>query len=96
MRNLSLAPSAPHLALLACLTGTPGQMTPVGTWHTIDDKTNELKSEIQITEPAACDAARSPSCCARVPSRNANCTNAPTTARASPSWHGNHPRRQEG
>lgn len=26
------------------------QMTPVGTWHTIDDKTNEVKSEIVITE----------------------------------------------
>ena len=28
------------------------QMTPVGTWNTIDDKTKELKSEIQITEAA--------------------------------------------
>ena len=26
------------------------QMTPVGTWHTIDDKTKELKSEIVIAE----------------------------------------------
>ncbi len=26
------------------------QMTPVGNWHTIDDKTGELKSQIQITE----------------------------------------------
>jgi len=26
------------------------QMTPLGTWHTIDDKTNEVKSEVQITE----------------------------------------------
>jgi uncharacterized protein (DUF2147 family) len=28
------------------------QMTPVGRWHTIDDKTNEVKSEIVITEQA--------------------------------------------
>lgn len=28
------------------------QMTPVGTWHTIDDKTKEIKSEIVITEAA--------------------------------------------
>ena len=26
------------------------QMTPVGTWHTIDDKTGEAKAEIQIVE----------------------------------------------
>ena len=26
------------------------QMTPVGSWHSIDDKTNEIKSEIIITE----------------------------------------------
>ena len=26
------------------------QMTPVGTWHTIDDKTGEVKAEIQIVE----------------------------------------------
>ncbi|GAB4396818.1 MAG: DUF2147 domain-containing protein [Rhodoferax sp.] len=25
-------------------------MTPVGTWHSIDDKTGELKSQIAITE----------------------------------------------
>ena len=26
------------------------QMTPVGTWRSVDDKTGEAKSEIQITE----------------------------------------------
>ena len=26
------------------------QVSPVGTWHTIDDKTKEVKSEIVITE----------------------------------------------
>jgi uncharacterized protein (DUF2147 family) len=26
------------------------QMTPVGSWHTIDDHTGEAKAEIQITE----------------------------------------------
>jgi uncharacterized protein (DUF2147 family) len=26
------------------------QMTPVGTWHNIDDKTGEAKAEIQIVE----------------------------------------------
>ena len=28
------------------------QMSPVGTWHTIDEKTKELKSEIVVTETA--------------------------------------------
>jgi len=28
------------------------QMTPVGTWHTVDDNTKEIKSEIVITENA--------------------------------------------
>jgi uncharacterized protein (DUF2147 family) len=28
------------------------QMTPVGTWQTLDDKTREAKSEVQITETA--------------------------------------------
>lgn len=38
-------------ALLA--TGlAQAQMTPVGNWHTIDDKTKEVKSEIQISDNA--------------------------------------------
>lgn len=28
------------------------QMTPVGTWRSVDDKTGEAKSEIQITDNA--------------------------------------------
>ena len=28
------------------------QMTPVGNWHTVDDKTGEVKSEIRIVENA--------------------------------------------
>ena len=28
------------------------QMSPVGRWHTVDDKTGEVKSEISITEKA--------------------------------------------
>jgi uncharacterized protein (DUF2147 family) len=26
------------------------QMTPAGNWHTVDDKTGEIKSEVRITE----------------------------------------------
>ncbi len=36
---------------LTCLSAS-AQMTPVGTWHSIDDKTNEIKSEITIAETA--------------------------------------------
>jgi uncharacterized protein (DUF2147 family) len=31
-------------------TGGSNNLTPVGRWHSIDDKTKELKSEITITE----------------------------------------------
>jgi len=34
------------------------QMTPVGTWRTIDDKTGEAKSEIRITESGGVLAGR--------------------------------------
>jgi uncharacterized protein (DUF2147 family) len=29
---------------------TFAQMTPVGNWHTVDDKTGEVKSEIRVVE----------------------------------------------
>ncbi|NBX55642.1 MAG: DUF2147 domain-containing protein [Betaproteobacteria bacterium] len=37
---------------LACLAALPAmaQLTPVGVWHTIDDRTNEPKGEVIITE----------------------------------------------
>lgn len=35
----------------ACLPGL-AQMTPVGTWRTVDDATGEAKSEVVITESA--------------------------------------------
>ena len=41
-------------ALLVLLVASPlaafAQMTPVGTWHSIDDKTQEIKSEIAIAD----------------------------------------------
>jgi uncharacterized protein (DUF2147 family) len=37
------------LALLAAGSSF-AQMTPVGTWHSIDDKTGEAKAEIQFVE----------------------------------------------
>ena len=40
------------LLITTLLTAGSGfaQMTPVGSWHTIDDKTGEAKAEIQILE----------------------------------------------
>ena len=38
------------LVALGLAGAASAQMTPVGTWHTIDDKTKELKSEVQIVE----------------------------------------------
>ena len=45
MRNISAA-----LIFIACSATAWAQMTPVGNWHTVDDKTGEVKSEIRITE----------------------------------------------
>ncbi len=36
--------------LLAAAGAALAQNTPMGKWHTIDDKTKEIKSEITITE----------------------------------------------
>lgn len=40
------------LAVLAMAIAAPvaAQMSPVGTWNTVDDKTGEIKSEVQIVE----------------------------------------------
>lgn len=35
---------------LCAVAGAQAQMTPVGNWHSIDDKTGEIKSQIQISE----------------------------------------------
>ncbi len=37
-------------ALLFASSLALAQMTPVGTWHTIDDATKEVKSEVQIVD----------------------------------------------
>ena len=33
-----------------CMTQAWAQVTPVGVWHTIDDRSNEPKGEVIITE----------------------------------------------
>ena len=47
-----IKPSLVVLAIAVLSAAAQAQMTPVGTWHTIDDKTKEVKSEILVTETA--------------------------------------------
>jgi uncharacterized protein (DUF2147 family) len=49
MTHTHLFKSLVGLALLAAGSSF-AQMTPVGTWHSIDDKTGEAKAEIQIVD----------------------------------------------
>ncbi len=49
MTKTSFFKSCVALALFAA-GSCFAQMTPVGTWHTIDDKTGEAKAEIQIID----------------------------------------------
>ena len=38
------------VAALLCVTPALARLTPVGVWHTIDDRSNEPKGEVIITE----------------------------------------------
>ena len=38
------------IALIATVGSASAQMTPVGRWHTVDEKTKEVKSQIVVTE----------------------------------------------
>ncbi|CAN7156448.1 DUF2147 domain-containing protein [Pseudorhodoferax sp. LjRoot39] len=40
------------LTLLLCGLAAQAQMTPVGRWHSVDDKTGEAKAQMQISEQA--------------------------------------------
>lgn len=51
MKRFNLATTIALTLGTACLSAA-AQMTPVGTWQTIDDKTNEVKSEITVVETA--------------------------------------------
>ena len=46
----SVIRAALALAAVLSVCMAAAQMTPVGIWHTVDDKTGELKSLIQISE----------------------------------------------
>ncbi len=38
------------IGLLAISLSAQAQLSPMGTWHTVDEKTGEIKSEIRVTE----------------------------------------------
>ncbi len=38
------------IILVATASASWAQMTPVGSWHTLDEKTNEVKSQILVSE----------------------------------------------
>ena len=40
------------LSLIALCSLAQAQMSPIGRWNTVDDKTGEVKSEISITDQA--------------------------------------------
>lgn len=46
----SLMRAALTLASVCAMASVQAQMTPVGQWHSMDEKTGELKSLIQISE----------------------------------------------
>jgi uncharacterized protein (DUF2147 family) len=49
-KSQTIARSSLVIAALCIGAGVQSQMTPVGNWHTIDDKTGEVKSLILVTE----------------------------------------------
>ena len=52
MKYTHLAAATVALGALFTSAASFAQMSPVGTWRSIDEKTNEAKSEIQITDQA--------------------------------------------
>lgn len=49
---LRIKPAMTAVALLLLSFAAAGQVTPVGVWHSIDDKTGQPKAQIRISETA--------------------------------------------
>ena len=62
------------LALIALSSTAFAQATPVGQWHTIDDKTNEIKSLIVISESAGVLSGRIDKLLRKGADQDAKCT----------------------
>ncbi|MBK6367761.1 MAG: DUF2147 domain-containing protein [Polaromonas sp.] len=64
------------IALVALTVGNfaMAQMTPVGTWQSIDDKTKEAKAEIVITDTAGVLSGKMTKLLRKTADQNAKCT----------------------
>ena len=60
--------------LLFASAGAMAQMTPVGTWTSLDDKTGETKSQIQITEAGGVVSGRIEKLLRKGAKQDATCT----------------------
>ena len=70
--------------LLALCGASWAQLTPVGTWRSVDDKTGEAKSEIQITENAGVLEGRVTKLLRKDADPNAVCTECPDALKGKP------------
>lgn len=76
----------PFLALALFAAGSSfAQMTPVGAWHSIDDKTGEAKAEIQIVDKDGVLSGRVVKSLRNDPNAKKHVTTAKMTVRAKPS-----------
>jgi uncharacterized protein (DUF2147 family) len=66
-----------------CISGF-AQMTPVGTWRTIDDATGEAKSEVVITESAGVLSGRISKLLRKGSDQNAVCDKCPDDRKDKP------------
>lgn len=68
---------------VACIPGF-AQMTPVGSWRTIDDNTGEAKSELVITENAGVLTGRIAKLLSKSSDQNALCDKCPDDRKDKP------------
>ncbi len=64
--------TAASLALFTCVAGA--QMSPVGTWLSVDDKTGEAKAQMAITESAGVVSGRIEKLLRKEARQDARCT----------------------
>ena len=60
--------------LIATVGSAVAQMTPVGRWQTVDEKTQEVKSQIHVTESAGVVSAKIEKLLRKEAKQDARCT----------------------
>ena len=71
-------------SLLLASAGAMAQMTPVGTWTSLDDKTGETKSQIQLTEAGGVVSGRIEKLLRKGAKQDATCTECPDDRKDKP------------